>query len=229
MDRNCRLIDYYLPPGEGFVLESLVATTYQMDFDFFEEELLAAALGVRSPVSRMKAFRSELERKLQKVEVSVLYDLGGCDRLARPFTANRRHPCRCTQAALKNHSSDVGPRKPCQWRTGRSTNATNRRIGESHPPRVSPQLRMRCFSGLWREEQFPTVPVDESHRAGSTDWRAVEEPTTLRQLAAFSEQADLLPDGITGPDDRRHWSPATRLCPLSVMLGQRSRKMLPKR
>src|ERR1700730_316245 len=83
MERTRRLIDYYLPPGEGFVLESLVATTYQVDFEFLEEELLAAALGVRSPVSRLRAFRSELERRLQKAEVSILYDPGGCDRLAR--------------------------------------------------------------------------------------------------------------------------------------------------
>src|SRR4051794_22760842 len=78
-----RLTDCYLPPGEGFALESLVTTTYQVDFDFLEEELLAAALGVRSPVSRLRAFRSELERGLQRAEVSVLYDLGGCERLAR--------------------------------------------------------------------------------------------------------------------------------------------------
>ena len=83
MEPTRRLIDYYLPPGEGFVLESLVSTTYQVDFEFLEEELLAAALGVRSSVSRLKAFRSDLERKLQKAEVTVLYDLGGCDRLAR--------------------------------------------------------------------------------------------------------------------------------------------------
>ncbi|MHB1423868.1 MAG: hypothetical protein ACYC3I_11865 [Gemmataceae bacterium] len=84
MDQSRRLIDYYLPPpGDGFVLESLIATTYQVDFNFLEEELLAAALGVGSPVSRVKPFRSELERKLQKAEVSVLYDLGGCERLAR--------------------------------------------------------------------------------------------------------------------------------------------------
>src|SRR6266404_3519162 len=82
-ERTRRLLDYYLPPGEGFVLESLIATTYQVDFEFLEEELLAAALGVRSPVSRQRAFRSELERRLQKTYVSVLYDLGGCERLAR--------------------------------------------------------------------------------------------------------------------------------------------------
>ena len=51
MEPTRRLIDYYLPPGEGFVLESLVSTTYQVDFEFLEEELLAAALGVRSPLA----------------------------------------------------------------------------------------------------------------------------------------------------------------------------------
>lgn len=83
MDNSRRLLDYYLPPAEGFVLESLVATTYQVDFEFLEEELLAAAVGVRSPSSRVKAFRCELERRLQATEVSVLYDLRGCPRLAR--------------------------------------------------------------------------------------------------------------------------------------------------
>src|SRR6476619_4171925 len=83
VENTHRLIDYYLPPAEGFVLESLVSTTYQVDFEFFEEELLPAALGVRSPVSRLRAFRSELERRLQRSEVSLLYDLGGCERLAR--------------------------------------------------------------------------------------------------------------------------------------------------
>src|SRR5262245_64787281 len=83
MEPTRRLIDYYLPPGEGFALESLISTTYQVDFEFLEEELLAVALGVRSPVSRLRAFRSDLERRLQQAEVSVLYDLGGCERLAR--------------------------------------------------------------------------------------------------------------------------------------------------
>ena len=108
MERSNRLIDHYLPPGEGFVLESLVATTYQVDFEFFEEELLASALGVRSSVSRLKAFRSELERRLQKAEVSVLYDLGGCDGPARLSPRIDRHPRRCRQTALQNLSADVG-------------------------------------------------------------------------------------------------------------------------
>ena len=41
MEQTRRLLDYYLPPAEGFVLESLVSTTYQVDFEFFEEEALA--------------------------------------------------------------------------------------------------------------------------------------------------------------------------------------------
>jgi len=83
MDNSQRLIDLYLPPAEGFVLESLVATTYQVDFEFFEEELLAAALGVRSPISRMRAFRSELERRLQTTDVSVLYTFGAANEFRK--------------------------------------------------------------------------------------------------------------------------------------------------
>jgi hypothetical protein len=83
MKTSTRLLDHYLPPQEGFVLESLIATSYQVDFEFLEEELLAAALGVRAPASRMKAFRSEFERRLQQTDVTVFYDLAACDRLRR--------------------------------------------------------------------------------------------------------------------------------------------------
>ena len=48
MEKSQRLLDLYLPPAEGFILESFLATTYQVDFEFCEEELLAAALGVRA-------------------------------------------------------------------------------------------------------------------------------------------------------------------------------------
>jgi len=34
MPPSNRLLDYYLPPQEGFSLESLVATTYQVNFQF---------------------------------------------------------------------------------------------------------------------------------------------------------------------------------------------------
>jgi hypothetical protein len=100
MATSNRLLDHYLPPREGFFLESLVATTYQVDFQFLEEELLTAALGVRAPTSRMRALRSELERRLQQqADVTVLYDLAGCERLARlspridalPVSARKLH------------------------------------------------------------------------------------------------------------------------------------------
>jgi hypothetical protein len=60
MDIRSKLIDHYLPPDSSFSLESLVATTYNVQWEFIEEELLAMALGVRAPTSRMRAFRAEL-------------------------------------------------------------------------------------------------------------------------------------------------------------------------
>ena len=129
METTRRLIDYYLPPGEGFALESLVATTYQVDFEFLEEELLASAFGVRSPVGRLKAFRSELERKLQKAEISVLYDLGGCERLARlspridaiPVSGRKLHSkISLLMWIRENTATDAPPdrRMRLPWRAG---------------------------------------------------------------------------------------------------------------
>jgi hypothetical protein len=74
-DQSNRLLELYLPPAPNFRLQSLVATTYQLDFAFLEEDLLPVSLGVRSPLSRLRAFRLELERELQNTEVSVLYDI----------------------------------------------------------------------------------------------------------------------------------------------------------
>jgi hypothetical protein len=77
-----RLLSLYVPPN-GFHLVSLLATTYQIDWDFFEQDLLPVALGVRSPISRMAAFRSELRRRLGLCEVTILYDQRGCTKPAR--------------------------------------------------------------------------------------------------------------------------------------------------
>jgi hypothetical protein len=77
-----RLLSLYVPPN-GFHLESLLATTYQVDWEFFEQDLLPVALGVRSPVSRMAAFRSELRRRLELCAVTILYDQRGCTKPAR--------------------------------------------------------------------------------------------------------------------------------------------------
>lgn len=84
MKAKRKLLDEYLPPEEAdFVLESLVATTYNVQWDFVEEELLALALGVKAPTSRQRAFRSEIERKLATCTVSVLFDPRGCEHVAR--------------------------------------------------------------------------------------------------------------------------------------------------
>ncbi len=201
MERSCRLIDHYLPPGEGFVLESLVATTYQVDFEFFEEELLAAALGVRSSVSRLKAFRSELERKLQRVEVSVLYDLGGCDSLARLSPRIDAIPV----AARKLHSKI----SLLMW------------VREDRVDGAPPDRRMRLIVGSanltrqgFRHNYECVVSVDFGGRNSaprSLLTRAIglvqqigaesQIPQLSRQLAAFAAQASLLPDGTAAPDD----------------------------
>jgi hypothetical protein len=201
MERSFRLIDHYLPPGEGFVLESLVATTYQVDFEFFEEELLTAALGVRSSVSRLKAFRSELERKLQKVEVSVLYDLGGCDSLARLSPRIDALPV----ATRKLHSKI----SLLMW------------VREDRVDGTPPDRRMRLIVGSanltrqgFRRNYECVVSVDYGGRNSTprtlltTAIGLVQQigaesriPQLSRQLAAFAAQASLLPDGTAGPDD----------------------------
>ena len=175
MERSFRLIDYYLPPGEGFVLESLVATTYRVDFEFFEEELLAAALGVRSSVSRMRAFRSELERKLQKAEVSVLYDLGGCDRLARLSPRIDAIPV----VARKLHSKI----SLLMWvREDRAVGAPHCRIGESDPTGIPPQLRVHRVPGLWREDYATAYPTDDCYPARSADRRGIASSATFTSV-----------------------------------------------
>lgn len=74
------LLDLYVPPESDYVLESLIATTYEVNWEFVEENLLPVALAVRSPVSRMKSFRSEFERRLESCDVSILYDLRAAQR-----------------------------------------------------------------------------------------------------------------------------------------------------
>ena len=83
MDSTRRLLDLYLPPFDDMTLESFVATTYKVDWDFLEEELLPVALGVRTPVSRERAFRGDLERRLERTDVTVLYDLAGAEGRTR--------------------------------------------------------------------------------------------------------------------------------------------------
>ena len=77
------LLDLYVPPESDYVLESLIATTYKVNWDFVEEDLLPVALAVRSPVSRLKFFSSEFECRLESCDVSILYDLRAAEPNAR--------------------------------------------------------------------------------------------------------------------------------------------------
>lgn len=201
METSHRLIDYYLPPSEGFVLESLVATTYQVDFEFLEEELLAAALGVRSPVSRFKAFRSELERKLQKVEVSVLYDLGACDRIARlspridaiPVVTRKLHSkISLLTWVREDRTGNTPPERRIRLIVG-SANLTRQGFRENYECVVSIDYGGKKQS----PRTYLTVGLRELRQIAAQSGT----PQLSRQLAALTAQAARLPDGTIGPDD----------------------------
>lgn len=72
---SCRLIGLWEPPA-GYRLASIVATTYELQADFLEEDLLPVALDLRLPPGRGREFRMELEHALQEVEVSVFFHPG---------------------------------------------------------------------------------------------------------------------------------------------------------
>ncbi len=67
-----RLIECWEAP-QGFRLASVVATTYELQADFLEEDLLPVALGLRLPPARGRDFRLELERALGDTEVSIFF------------------------------------------------------------------------------------------------------------------------------------------------------------
>src|SRR5580698_6787643 len=213
MERSFCLIDYYLPPGEGFVFESLIATTYQVDFEFLEEDLLAAAFGVRSSVSRMRAFRSELERRLQKAEVSVLYDLAGCDRLARLSPRIDAIPV----VARKLHSKI----SLLMWvREDRAAGAPpDRRIrlivGSANLTRQGFRHNYECIASLDYGERTtpPRTLLTAAIRLVQEIGAESQVPQLSRQLARFAAQATLLPVGTLQPDDPVALVAATEVVP----------------
>ena len=70
-----RLIERWEAP-QGFRLASVVATTYELQADFLEEDLLPVALGLRLPPARGRDFRLELEHALGDTEVSIFFHPG---------------------------------------------------------------------------------------------------------------------------------------------------------
>jgi len=201
MDKTQRLIDFYLPPAEGFVLESLVATTYQADFEFFEEELLAAALGVRAPTSRLKAFRSELERRLQTTDVSVLYDLRGCERLARlspridpiPIVGRKLHSKISLLMWVRNARDEQQPSERRLRLIVGSANLTRRGFRENY----------ECVAAVDYGGRSEASRVLLETAIGMVQGIAAESdsPQLRRQLDSFVAQAALLPQGELSEDD----------------------------
>ena len=74
-----RLIELWEAP-KGYRLASVVATTYEFQADFLEEDLLPVALGLRLPPARGRDFRLELEHALQNTEVSIFFHPGRYQR-----------------------------------------------------------------------------------------------------------------------------------------------------
>lgn len=67
-----RLLELWEPPP-GHRLVSAIATTYELQADFLEEDLLPVALDLRLASARGRDFRLELERALQDTEVTVFF------------------------------------------------------------------------------------------------------------------------------------------------------------
>jgi hypothetical protein len=187
-----RLLDYFLPPEHGFALESLISTTYQVDFDFFEEELLPAALGISSPISRMKAFRSELERKLQRTDVTVLYDLAGSEKVTRlspridaiPVSARKLHSKISLLTWVREKASPTRAERRMRLLVG-SANLTKSGFRHNYEC-VAPF----DFGGN------ASSPPDVLTKAISLVRQiadGIEAPQLRRQLAALSSESSLLP------------------------------------
>ena len=70
-----RLIELWEAP-QGYRLASVVTTTYELQADFLEEDLLPVALGLRLPPARGRDFRLELEHALGDTEVSIFFHPG---------------------------------------------------------------------------------------------------------------------------------------------------------
>lgn len=213
MDKSQRLLDYYLPPSEGFVLESLVATTYQVDFEFLEEELLASALGVRSPSSRVKAFRCELERRLQKTEVSVLYDLRGCPRLARlspridpiPIVERKLHS-KISLLMWVRQANDLQQPPDCRMRLV---------VGSANLTRQGFRENYECVAALdfGGRGTAPRTLLAEAIRLIRRIAEEADSPQLKRQLQRFETETARLEEGGAADDAPTDIVDADRVLP----------------
>ncbi|MBY0231793.1 MAG: hypothetical protein K2W96_21105, partial [Gemmataceae bacterium] len=179
------LLSLHAPP-EGFALESLVATTYEADFGFIEEEWLPVALGVRAPTGRHRAFRPEIEHRLAGCEVSILFDLGGCRdprRLSRRIDLLPVFPPKLHSKVALLAWSKVGERR-LRLLVG-SANLTGQGFRENHEV-------MACLD-FGAEDGPPRRLLAEAlaHLAGMAS-----SPRLDAQLERLARWRDALPPGV---------------------------------
>lgn len=194
MEERRKLLDAYLPPQEpGFALESLVATTYNVQWDFVEEELVALALGVKAPTSRLRAFRSELERKLASCEVSILFDPRGCEHAARaspridaiPTDPRRKQHSKITLMSFVRSARSGGVERRLRLVVG-SANLTRQGFRENYE--VACSFDFGGKAGAARSLLEAAIQLVRQIAA------PVQTEQLTRQLDAFASAAAALPD-----------------------------------
>jgi hypothetical protein len=227
-----RLRDLYLPPPvEGMTLESAVLTTYKVDWTFLEEDILAPALAVRSPVSREAAFRSELERRLSQCEVTVLYDLRAAEREAARLspridaipTATRKLHAKISLLMWSAPGSGGAPRKHARVIVG-SANLTRPGFRENYevvaaldygerstaPPRLLRDA-VALVRNIAKESQAPRLAAQlttfERFSDGLGASEADDQPWRL-------VEADNLVSGL-----EEAWRPNGRSRPRSIVIA----------
>jgi hypothetical protein len=150
----------------------------------------------------MRAFRSELERRLQTTDVTVLYDLRGCERIARlspridpiPIVTRKLHS-KISLLMWVRHEPDGGPPDRLLRLIVGSANLTRQGFRENYECIVPVDLGGRSRS----PRELLTKAINIVREIASES----ESPQLTHQLKSFQEQADKLPIGEFADDDPR--------------------------
>ena len=197
MTASRHLLDFYTPPKGGFVLVSLVASTYKADFEFIAEDLLPVALEIRGPGSRMQAFRSELERALQHCHVSILFDISDFKHHSRtspridaiPVALRKLHAKITLQLWMRPE-----PNNPKAERRIRLV------IGSANLTRLGFRENYECAAAFEFGERrsLPREPLFEAIELLRGLSAETNSPQLKEQLDEFGRVALRLPDGMAG-------------------------------
>ena len=148
----------------------------------------------------MRAFRSELERRLQTTDVSVLYDLRGCERLARlspridpiPIIGRKLHS-KISLLMWVRHAPDEGePDRLMRLIVG-SANLTRQGFRENYECIVPVD-----FGGASRSPRvLLTSAIDIVRQIAAES----DSPQLQHQLESFQKQSAALDEGVRAEDD----------------------------